>query len=214
MTKTSTTIASAAAAGVLAVGVAGAATAAQGAPAASTNQSVTASNAVIAQSSKAAKASKARAMKRSLVSLPAGKKLPIRDFTVSSGFGNSTGPHAGREHAGIDLSARTGTPIYAATNGKVVLARSYYGYGNLVMIKAKGGGKTLYAHQSKILVKKGERVTAGEKIGKVGSTGHSTGPHLHFEVRTKNDRPTPPLRYLGIGPKTLMKIEKKLDRLR
>ena len=119
MTKTSTTIASAAAAGVLAVGVAGAATAAQGAPAASTNQSVTASNAVIAQSSKAAKAAKARAMKRSLVSLPAGKKLPIRDFTVSSGFGNSTGPHAGREHAGIDLSARTGTPIYAATNGKV-----------------------------------------------------------------------------------------------
>ena len=85
---------------------------------------------------------------------------------------------------GVDLGAPTGTPIVAAASGTVIFARNGYngGYGNMVMIKHPNGTQTLYAHQSKLATSAGEQVTKGETIGYVGSTGHSTGPHLHFEV--------------------------------
>ncbi|MFN8125036.1 MAG: M23 family metallopeptidase [Candidatus Nanopelagicales bacterium] len=213
MTTTSTTIAAATAAGVLAVGVAGAATAAQTAPA-----PVTASTTVFAKASKAqskaARAAKVKALKRKLITLPDGRKLPVRDYRVGAGFGHSSGPHAGRSHGGLDLAASTGTPIYSATDGKVVIAKSYYGYGNLVAIRTAGGSTIYYGHQSKILVKKGKKVHAGDKIGKVGSTGYSTGPHLHFEVRTKHDNSIDPLKYLDLSRSALQKRADKLDKLR
>lgn len=85
---------------------------------------------------------------------------------------------------GVDLAAPTGTKIVAAASGTVLLARNGYngGYGNMVIIKHPNGTQTLYAHQSKIATKTGEQVSQGETIGYVGSTGRSTGPHLHYEI--------------------------------
>ncbi len=90
----------------------------------------------------------------------------------------------GPGHRGIDIGAPTGTPIYAAAGGKVLIAKTGWsgGYGNMAIIQHPNGTKTLYAHMSKLKAKTGDSVTQGEIIGNVGSTGHSTGPHLHFEV--------------------------------
>lgn len=98
---------------------------------------------------------------------------------ITSGFG----PRWGRMHQGLDVAAPTGRPITAAKSGKVIVAGASGGYGNLVVIDHGGGLSTAYAHQSRIAVGVGDVVTQGGLIGYVGSTGHSTGPHLHFEVR-------------------------------
>lgn len=114
-----------------------------------------------------------------------GRVWPLR-APQTSGFGMRTHPISGtaRLHAGIDLGAPTGTPIGAAAAGVVVRAGVMGGYGNTVDIRHADGTTTRYAHQSRILVRAGQRVVAGQTIGLVGSTGVSTGPHLHFEVRT------------------------------
>ena len=80
------------------------------------------------------------------------------------------------------MACPTGTPIYASMSGTVQVAGWHNSYGNYVIIKHKDGYQTLYGHMSKILTTKGEKVTQGQKIGLVGSTGYSTGPHLHFTV--------------------------------
>lgn len=95
---------------------------------------------------------------------------------------NPTGPGVS-DHKGIDFGVPTGTPIQAVKDGKVVFAGDGGGYGNLVVLKHDDGTFTKYAHQSKINVNVGDDVKAGDVIGAVGSTGNSTGPHLHFEVR-------------------------------
>lgn len=224
MSKTATTIAIATAGGVLAVGVAGAATAAQAAPAADSHAAVagTSGNTPTSPKSKAAtatsrqaKAARVAAMKRQLKTLPGGTmRLPLNKFRISSGWGHSSGPHAGRNHKGQDFAAGTGAPIYSVTNGRVAMARPYYGYGNLVIIKTPSGKRVLYAHQSKIMVKKGQTVRAGQQIGKVGSTGHSTGPHLHFETRTAKDRAFDPIKFLGVSKSNLQQRANKLSKLR
>jgi murein DD-endopeptidase MepM/ murein hydrolase activator NlpD len=101
----------------------------------------------------------------------------------------------GRMHEGIDLGAPYGTPIAAAAAGVVIYAGWLGGYGNLTVIDHGGGLATAYGHQSRIAVSLGESVAQGQIIGYVGSTGHSTGPHLHFEVRV-NGQPVDPLGYL------------------
>jgi murein DD-endopeptidase MepM/ murein hydrolase activator NlpD len=101
----------------------------------------------------------------------------------------------GRMHEGIDLGAAYGTPIAAAAAGAVIYAGWEGGYGNLVVIDHGGGIATAYGHQSRIAVSVGQSVSQGETIGYVGSTGHSTGPHLHFEVRV-NGQAVDPLGYL------------------
>jgi murein DD-endopeptidase MepM/ murein hydrolase activator NlpD len=89
-----------------------------------------------------------------------------------------------RGHAGLDFNGETGDPVYAATDGRVQYAEfNYGGYGNLIMIMRADGTQTRYAHLDKIKVSKGERVNAGRLIGTMGNTGHSSGSHLHFEVR-------------------------------
>lgn len=102
-------------------------------------------------------------------------------------------------HTGIDIGAPMGTPIKAANSGKVIYTGWYGGYGKVVIIDhGKVNGKpttTLYAHQSRIAVSNGQNVSKGKVIGYVGSTGYSTGPHLHFEVRI-NGRPVNPLNYI------------------
>ena len=101
----------------------------------------------------------------------------------------------GRMHEGIDIAAPGGTPIAAAASGVVIYAGWLGGYGNLVVIDHGGGIATAYGHQSSIAVGNGQQVSQGQTIGYVGSTGHSTGNHLHFEVRVQG-RPVDPLGYL------------------
>ena len=120
----------------------------------------------------------------------AGLVWPVQG-KLTSGFG----PRWGRLHAGIDLAAGTGTPIKAAKAGEVIFSGSYSGYGNCVIIDHGGGLTTLYAHQSRVAAREGAQVAQGAVIGYVGSTGHSTGPHLHFETRV-NGSPQNPRRFL------------------
>jgi murein DD-endopeptidase MepM/ murein hydrolase activator NlpD len=101
----------------------------------------------------------------------------------------------GRMHEGIDIGAPYGAPIQAAAAGTVVYCGWMSGYGNLVAIDHGGGISTAYGHQSSIAVACGQHVDQGQTIGYIGSTGHSTGPHLHFEVRV-NGNPVDPLGYL------------------
>jgi murein DD-endopeptidase MepM/ murein hydrolase activator NlpD len=111
--------------------------------------------------------------------------------TVSSGFG----ARWGTVHKGLDIAAPTGTPIWAAKAGEVIYAGEMSGYGNVVIVDHGGGMSTLYGHQSRIASSVGQQVAQGQVIGYVGSTGNSTGPHLHFEVRI-GDTPRDPVPYL------------------
>lgn len=111
--------------------------------------------------------------------------LPSGYRYVTSKFGYRNHPVTGvyKLHTGVDISAPNGTAIYAAQSGTVIIAGYSSAWGNYVVINHGGGVTTLYAHMSKILTTKGATVSAGTQIGKVGSTGYSTGNHLHFEVR-------------------------------
>ena len=102
----------------------------------------------------------------------------------------------GRMHRGLDFGCHYGMPIYAASAGVVTFAGAEGGYGRLVTIRHDGGWVTAYGHMSRIVVRSGERVSAGEVIAYVGSAGHSTGPHLHFEVRTSGGGTVNPLPFL------------------
>ncbi|HEX6257791.1 MAG TPA: M23 family metallopeptidase [Euzebyales bacterium] len=114
-----------------------------------------------------------------------GRVWPL-SAPVTSGFGTRTHPITGevRLHTGLDLGAPSGTPVAAAAAGVVASAGWMGGYGNAIDVRHPDGTTTRYAHLSRILVRGGQRVAAGQGIGLVGSTGLSTGPHLHFEVRT------------------------------
>src|SRR5205085_9869992 len=95
-------------------------------------------------------------------------------------------------HTGVDLAAPTGTPIHAAGDGRVIFSGYRGGYGNCIIIDHGGGTATLYGHCSRLYAGVGRTVRAGDVIAAVGSTGFSTGPHCHFEVRI-NGRPVNPL---------------------
>ncbi len=116
---------------------------------------------------------------------------------IVSNFGWRMHPILGYEkfHSGLDFGADYGSPIYAADSGTVIFAGWYGGYGNAVILNHGNGLSTLYAHASELYVEEGQQVQKGQPIAAVGSTGFSTGPHLHFEVRN-NGEPTDPLYYL------------------
>ena len=118
--------------------------------------------------------------------LVAGFRFPLPKGVISSGFGMRTDPfnrHVIRFHPGIDIAAPLGTPIFAARGGRVISAEWSDAYGNYVLVLHDNGWESLYGHMSKILVSHGQIVETGEVLGRVGSTGISTGPHLHFEIR-------------------------------
>lgn len=117
------------------------------------------------------------------------------DAEIGSRFGMRRHPifRVRRMHNGVDYGAPIGTPIWASKTGTVIFAGWKGGYGNTVVIHHAGGVSTLYAHMSKLTVEDGSYVTQGEVIGLVGSTGWSTGPHLHFEVRRNGDPADPEL---------------------
>ena len=118
---------------------------------------------------------------------------------AGSGYGNRVHPIFGtvRFHSGLDFSANMDDPVFAAASGAVIQAQNRTGYGNTVVIDHGGGWTTLYAHLTRFNVSNGEQVEAGETIGFVGSTGWSTGPHLHFEVRYRGS-PRNPAMYLRL----------------
>lgn len=122
--------------------------------------------------------------------------VPLDYTKVTSGFVWRTSPITGRRelHNGIDIPAPLGTSVYAANTGTVVIATWHYSYGNYIMIDHGGGIMTLYAHNSQLLVSVGDKVTKGQVIAKVGSTGDSTGNHCHFSVR-KNGAFIDPMQY-------------------
>jgi murein DD-endopeptidase MepM/ murein hydrolase activator NlpD len=122
---------------------------------------------------------------------------PVANPRVTSHFGYRTHPIFGdrRLHAGIDLAASTGTAVFAAKDGVVVTAGWMSGYGNTVIIDHGNALATLYAHNSALSVSPGQTVKRGQRIASAGSTGNSTGPHVHFEVRVKGS-PVDPMSYL------------------
>jgi len=123
--------------------------------------------------------------------------VPTHSF-ISSYFGNRTHPISGRSdnHSGIDIPAPTGTRIVAAADGIVRTSGRMGGYGNTVIIDHGNGYRTLYAHNSRNRVSVGDHVVAGQHIADIGSTGVSTGPHLHFEI-IRNGTPIDPLPFFG-----------------
>jgi murein DD-endopeptidase MepM/ murein hydrolase activator NlpD len=138
-------------------------------------------------------------------------RLPLRkplagDPEITSGFGSRVDPFNGRlaAHTGIDFRQAWGSPVRATAAGTVVSAGPNGGYGNMVDIDHGNGVVSRYAHLSAVLVKSGQTVNTGTVLGRLGSTGRSTGPHLHYEVRY-NDQPLDPRRFLAAGQKLAQK---------
>lgn len=122
---------------------------------------------------------------------------PLRSYSITSGYGPRSRPTRGAStnHGGLDMAAPMGTPIYATHDGVVGFSGWGSGYGNNITLNGGGGVQTFYGHNSKNVVKNGQQVRRGQLIGYVGSTGVSTGPHLHYEVRI-NGRKVNPAGYL------------------
>ena len=126
--------------------------------------------------------------------------LPVDGAYYSSNFGYRIDPFNGRQafHTGVDFNAPPGSPILAAAGGVVAAAERHTEYGNMVDINHDNGLTTRYAHLSRMLVKVGDVVLKGQKVGELGQTGRATGPHLHFEVR-ENSVPLNPNRFLSFA---------------
>ncbi|MCD6336962.1 MAG: M23 family metallopeptidase [Candidatus Marinimicrobia bacterium] len=136
--------------------------------------------------------------KTKLEYMPAITPLDAKSYFISSNYGYRVDPFTQKRkyHSGIDLAANRGTPVHASGKGKVIYAAySYGGYGNLVKIDHGDGYVSFYAHMNKIKVSKGDIVERGQLIGEVGSTGRSTGPHLHYEIQ-KDGESINPVKYM------------------
>jgi murein DD-endopeptidase MepM/ murein hydrolase activator NlpD len=135
-----------------------------------------------------------------LSNLPTG--VPVHgDFRITSGFGIRNDPFTGSlaMHEGLDFAANVGTPVVSTGPGSVVRSSWDASYGNVIEVSHSEGFVTRYAHLSKRLVAEGDKVVRGDQIGEIGTTGRSTGPHLHYEVFRK-DHLLNPLQVLPFGP--------------
>ncbi len=146
--------------------------------------------------------SRMSSLERGLAEIP--QVMPADMRNISSGFGYRRDPFTGRAamHKGLDFRGRTGAPILAAADGRVSFVGTKSGYGRVVEISHGNGMMTRYAHMSRQTARVGQEVTAGDQIGKIGSTGRSTGPHLHFEVHV-NGRAVNPRPFLETAPDVL-----------
>lgn len=138
---------------------------------------------------------KARQTQHSISGTPT--EWPTLSKRLTSNFGYRSDPFSGRAsfHAGIDIAGRTGDPIYAAGAGKVITTAKDGSHGKYIVVEHPGGLQTWYLHLSQIGVSTGDSVKKGQEIGSLGSTGRSTGPHLHFEI-VKQGEPVDPMPYL------------------
>jgi murein DD-endopeptidase MepM/ murein hydrolase activator NlpD len=148
-------------------------------------------------------ASRSQSKPRAARAVRSSQKAPARRITdlefgwpVDGRMSSKFGDRHGNDHEGIDISARSGTPVRAAESGRVVHSGKGLGdYGKVVIVKHAGSYSTVYAHNRKNRVRKGEFVEKGQVIAEVGKTGNASGPHVHFEVR-RDRRPQDPLLYL------------------
>lgn len=145
------------------------------------------------------------ALEDSLQGIP--QYLPAAAWSISSGFGYRRDPFTGHGamHAGLDFRAGYGSPIHAAAKGRISFVGQKSGYGRVVEISHGNGLMTRYAHMSAFRARVGQQVAAGDVIGAIGSSGRSTGPHLHFEVRI-NDRAVNPRPFLEAAPHVLKEV--------
>lgn len=136
--------------------------------------------------------------RRGVMAIPSLR--PVEGYRLTSSFGTRNDPfrRGRRMHNGLDMAGPVGTPIYATADGIVGRAQWLGGYGKYVEINHGGEIQTRYGHMSQILVEPGARVTRGQLIGRMGSTGRSTGSHLHYEVRIAG-RPVNPMPFLTSG---------------
>ena len=139
-----------------------------------------------------------------IASVNVPSRMPLDSATLTSDYGMRTHPVLGgrRSHNGVDLAGPTGTPVYATADGVVGKAEWFSSYGNYIQIEHGGEMETRYAHLSGYNVTAGQRVRKGDLIGFVGSTGRSTGPHLHYEVRISG-QPVDPRPYMVASAETL-----------
>ncbi len=130
-------------------------------------------------------------------SMAVPSRMPVEDMRMTSNYGMRNHPilRQRKRHNGVDLAAARGTPVYATADGMVGMAKYYGSYGNYVQIEHGGELETRYAHLSSYTVRAGDMVSKGDLIGYVGSTGRSTGPHLHYEVRIEGE-PVNPIPYM------------------
>lgn len=129
------------------------------------------------------------------ISVPS--RMPVDGVRLTSGYGMRDHPilRQRSQHNGVDLAAARGTPVYATADGQIGRAQYFGSYGNYVQIEHGGAMQTRYAHLSSYTVNAGETVRKGDLIGYIGSTGRSTGPHLHYEVRVEGE-PVDPIPYM------------------
>jgi murein DD-endopeptidase MepM/ murein hydrolase activator NlpD len=139
-------------------------------------------------------------LSRSLVNIPVRK--PVAGDEIMSGFGVRVDPFLNRPamHTGLDFRAEVGDPIQVTANGTVTVAGWSGGYGKMVEVDHGNGFATRYGHMSEIDVKVGQQVKIGQSLGKVGTTGRSTGPHLHYETRIDGEA-VDPQKFLSAGSK-------------
>jgi murein DD-endopeptidase MepM/ murein hydrolase activator NlpD len=140
---------------------------------------------------------------------------PLDDFTIRSGFGARVDPLTGKcaFHPGLDLTAPYRTPVYSTAPGTVSFAGVQSGYGKTVEIDHGHGIVTRFAHLHRISVARGQTIGAHHKVGELGSTGRSTGPHLHYEVLV-NDDPVDPEKFLQVGAEATIAPASASDRTR
>lgn len=131
------------------------------------------------------------------LSVAVPSRMPVDGVQLTSGYGMRDHPilRQRRRHNGVDLAAPSGTPVYATADGVIEMAKYFGSYGNYVQIGHGGDLETRYAHLSSYTVRDGDQVRKGDLIGYIGSTGRSTGPHLHYEVRVAGD-PVNPIPYM------------------
>jgi murein DD-endopeptidase MepM/ murein hydrolase activator NlpD len=137
----------------------------------------------------------ARAEREEPAEAPASAARPALAWPLRGVLYGRFGMRGGAHHDGIDIAAPDGSPVLAADDGTVIFVGKQSGYGNVVIVRHEHGLVTVYAHNSEVLVREGARVARGQQVARVGQTGRTTGPHLHFEVRD-GVKPRDPLLYL------------------